>query len=81
MLTITGLFADGGRIRKGTLPDRFRYASIDTETPVFDYIEFPTSNHMLARDPDCTMRLWGLFLSYSKRYLQKHEEHGDILSE
>ncbi|MBQ9372717.1 MAG: alpha/beta hydrolase [Thermoguttaceae bacterium] len=53
----------------------------DTETPVFDYIEFPTSNHMLARDPDCTMRLWGLFLSYSKRYLQKHEEHGDILSE
>ena len=53
----------------------------DDQTPVFDYVEFPSSNHMLARDPDCTMRVWGLFLSYAKRYLQKHDGEDDILSE
>lgn len=37
MLTITGLFADGGRIRKTNGPDRFRYAAIDTDMPVFSW--------------------------------------------
>lgn len=37
MLRIAGLFADGGRIRRKEGPDRFRYASVDTEEPVFSW--------------------------------------------
>ena len=43
----------------------------DDSCPVFDFVEFPNSNHMLGRDPDRTMRLWGLFLKYSERYLHE----------
>ena len=41
----------------------------DTETQVFDLLVFPNSNHMLARDPDYTLKWRGLFLSYASRYL------------
>jgi alpha-L-rhamnosidase len=47
MLTVTGLFADGGRIRKGSFPDRFRRAAIDTETPVFSW------SASSSREDDC----------------------------
>lgn len=43
--------------------------SDDTETQVFDLLVFPNSNHMLARDPDYTLKWRGLFLSYASRYL------------
>lgn len=41
----------------------------DTETQVFDLLVFPNSNHMLARDPDFTLKWRGLFLAYASRYL------------
>ena len=37
MLKITGIFIDGGRIRTDRGTDRFRYATIDTERPVFSW--------------------------------------------
>ena len=55
--------------------------AVDLETPIFDYVEFPHSDHMLTSDGDCTTRLWDLFLAYSKHYLLKPEEHGDVLNE
>lgn len=45
----------------------------DKSTPVFDLILFPNSNHMLARDPDCTLKWQGLFLAYAERFLQLPE--------
>lgn len=41
----------------------------DRQTPVFDILVFPNSNHMLGRDPDFTLKWQGLFLAYSSRYL------------
>ena len=52
----------------------------DTETQVFDLLVFPNSNHMLARDPDYTLKWRGLFLSYASRYLTvpvESNESGD----
>ncbi len=54
--------------------------SDDTETQVFDLLVFPNSNHMLARDPDYTLKWRGLFLSYASRYLTvpvESNESGD----
>lgn len=49
----------------------------DTETQVFDLLVFPNSNHMLARDPDYTLKWRGLFLSYASRYLTTPVEPSD----
>ena len=61
MLTITGLFADGGRIRKTNGPDRFRYAAIDTDTPVFSW----TADS--SREDDVQTACRDLFLAELKR--------------
>ncbi len=37
MLRITGLFIDGGRVRNSEGPDPFRYATVDSEAPVFSW--------------------------------------------
>ena len=56
-------------------------APVGDEGAVFDFVDFPNSNHMLGRDPDRTMRLWGLFLKYAERYLCETPDEAESLEE
>lgn len=41
----------------------------DTESIVFDYLEYPNSGHMLESDPDYAQKFHALVLKYAERYL------------
>lgn len=49
-------------------------ASTDSETPVFDLLMFPNSDHLLCRDPDCTKKWHELFFQYAERFLHSAAE-------
>ncbi|MBO6052885.1 MAG: family 78 glycoside hydrolase catalytic domain [Clostridia bacterium] len=85
MLTLLALFADGGRIRKGTAPDRCRYATIDTETPVFSWSaessredDFQSACRVTVRTEDALLwdSGWTERREQSLRYAGKPLPHG-----